>query len=63
MYSENFKNNEIKYGEISSIKGDILSKLIYLVYLLDYSTIYKAVLNKIDPTPVKSIDYIKSQLK
>ena len=58
-----FKNNEIKYGEISSIKGDILSKLIYLVYLLDYSTIYKAVLNKIDPTPVKSINYIKSQLK
>ncbi len=57
-----FDNNKIKYIEIFSIKGDILSKLINLMYLLDYTSIYKAVLTKTDPTPVKSIDFIKSKL-
>ncbi len=58
-----FDENKIKYIEISSIKGNILSKLINLMYLLDYTSIYKAVLSEIDPTPVKSIDFIKSRLK
>ena len=58
-----FDNNKIKYKEILSIKGGILSKLIHLMYLLDYSSIYKAVLSKTDPAPVKSIDFIKSRLK
>ena len=58
-----FDNNEITYQEISSINGNILSKLIHLVYLLDYTSIYKAVLSNTDPTPVKSIDFIKSKLK
>ena len=58
-----FDNNEIKYNEISSISGNILSKLIHLVYLLDYASIYKAVLSNTDPTPVESIDYIKSKLE
>jgi len=57
-----FDNNEIYYKEISSIRGDILSKLTHLVYLLDYTSIYKAVLSNIDPTPVKSIDFIKSKI-
>jgi glucose/mannose-6-phosphate isomerase len=60
-----FKQNNIEYKKIISVNGSILSKLINLIYLLDYSTIYKAVLDNIDPTPVKSIDFIKreSQLK
>jgi len=58
-----FDNNEINYKEVSSIKGDILSKLTHLVYLLDYASIYKAVLSNTDPTPVKSIDFIKSKLE
>ena len=48
--------------KINSVEGNILSKIINLTYLLDYSTIYTAVLSKIDPSPVKSIDYIKSKL-
>jgi len=59
---EFFQYNNIEYEEIHSIKGNILSKLVTLVYLLDYSTIYKAVLDKIDPTPIKSIDFIKQKL-
>ena len=58
---EYFQQNKIKYREIMSIEGNILSKIINLIYLLDYSTIYKAVLNKIDPSPVKSIEYVKNK--
>lgn len=57
-----FLENEIEFYKIQSVNGSILSKLINLVYLLDYASIYKAFLNKIDPTPTNSIDYIKSKL-
>ena len=57
-----FNENKIKYIEIDSIEGSILSKLINLIYILDYASIYKAVLMKTDPTPVKSIQYIKKKL-
>ena len=57
-----FCNNKIEFFEIFSEKGSIVTKLICLIYLLDYASIYKAVLSNIDPTPVKSIDYIKSQI-
>ena len=57
-----FDTNKIEFKEIFSIKGNIQSKLMNLIYLLDYTSIYKAVISKIDPTPVKSIDFIKSRL-
>jgi len=57
-----FQQNNIEYRKIISAKGSILSKLINLIYLLDYSTIYKAVLDNIDPSPVKSIDFVKSNI-
>jgi glucose/mannose-6-phosphate isomerase len=58
-----FNNSKIEYKEIFSIKGNILAKLMHLIYLLDYTSIYKAIISKIDPTPVKSIDFIKSRLE
>lgn len=57
-----FTLNEIEYKKIHSVKGNIISKIINLIYLLDYATIYSALLGKVDPTPVKSIDYVKSRL-
>ena len=63
LLEEYFKKNSIQFYKISSIKGSILSKLITLIFLLDYVTIYLAVLQNIDPTPVKSIDFIKKRLK
>ena len=57
-----FKESKIEYYEIKSVNGNILSKLIHLIYLLDYSTIYRAVISGIDPTPVKAIDYVKDRL-
>ena len=62
ILKEYFKENNIDYREINSIKGNILSKLINIIYLLDYASIYHAVLSKIDPTPILSIDFIKRKL-
>jgi glucose/mannose-6-phosphate isomerase len=63
ILKEYFHKKEIKYYEIDSVDGSILSKLICLIYMLDYSTIYKAALNNIDPSPVKSIDFLKEKLE
>ncbi len=61
ILDEYFQENKIEYKEIISVKGNILSKIISLIYLLDYTTIYKSILENIDPSPVKSIDYIKNK--
>ena len=63
ILKEYFNENNIEYKEIQSIKGNILSKIINLVYFLDYSTIYLAVKSKTDPSPVRSIDFVKNKLK
>jgi len=57
-----FHQNKIDYREVISVKGSIISKIITMIYILDYTAIYKAVLDGIDPTPVKSIDFVKSKL-
>lgn len=61
VVKEYYKINKIDYKEVYSIDGSILSKIMNLVYLLDYASIYRAILNKIDPTPVKSIDFIRKK--
>jgi len=55
-------DNSIEYREVKSVNGSILSKIINLIYLLDYTSIYKSILDGVDPSPVKSIDYVKSNL-
>lgn len=62
ILKEFFKTNKIDFIEIYSVKGSILSKLINLIYLLDYATIYLSVKMKIDPSPVQAIDFIKKEL-
>lgn len=62
VVKEFFEKNNIDYREIKSVEGGILSKLINLIYFLDYSSIYSAILRKVDPTPVKSIDFIKEKM-
>jgi len=57
-----FDENKIDFKSVSSINGNILSKIIVLFYLFDYCSIYKAIMNKTDPTPIRSIDFIKSKL-
>ena len=62
ILKEYFKENDVDFWEIHSVDGDVLSKIINLIYLLDFSTIYKAVIDGVDPQPVKSIDYVKKLL-
>ena len=57
-----FEINNIEYREVFSLSGNIVTKLINLIYLLDYSTIYHAILSSIDPSPIKSIDFVKNKL-
>ena len=54
IIKEFFDQNNIQYKEINSVPGNILTKLMTLTYLLDYSSIYRAVLSGIDPSPVSS---------
>ena len=62
IIKEFFGQNNIQYKEINSVPGNILTKLMTLTYLLDYSSIYRAVLSGIDPSPVTSINFIKSKI-
>ena len=62
ILKEFFEKKDIEYKIVNSLEGNILSKIISLIYLLDYSSIYTSVLNNTDPSPVRSIDFIKSKL-
>ena len=62
IVKEFFNQKKIQYKEVHSLDGNILTKLVNLIYLLDYSSIYLAVLSKTDPTPVKPIEFIKSRI-
>ncbi len=62
IIKEYFTKGEIDFKEIISLEGNILTKIICLIYLLDYTSIYFAIKNEIDPSPVESIDFIKNQL-
>ena len=58
-----FKQNQIEFKEVFSMNGNILTKLINLIYVLDYTTIFLAAKHNINPSPVQSIDFIKKELK
>jgi len=57
-----FKSKSIDYYEINAEGNSIIAKILYLIYILDYASLYKAVLSKMDPSPVKAIDFIKDQI-
>jgi glucose/mannose-6-phosphate isomerase len=62
IVKELFSEKGIPYKEIFSQQGNILNKLVGLIYLLDYTSIYSAIISKTDPSPIKSIDFIKKRL-
>jgi glucose/mannose-6-phosphate isomerase len=57
-----FKSKLIDYYEINAEGDNIITKIVYLIYFLDYVSIYKAILFKIDPSPVEAIDFIKDRV-
>ncbi len=63
IVEEFFKLKNIDYKIISSPKGNILTKIMNLIYILDYATIYKSILLDIDPSPIFPIDFIKNKMK
>jgi len=62
ILKEYFEKNNIDYRQVFSVKGSILSKLIVMIYFLDYTTIYRAVMLGVDPSPIKSIDFVKNRV-
>ena len=58
-----FIENRIDFKEVNSVRGNILSKLIGLIYELDYASYYKAIISNVDPSPVNSIEYIKKRTR
>jgi len=52
----------VKVIDIESEGKNRLQRMMSLVQFGDYMSLYLAVLNKIDPTPVKAIDFLKKEL-
>ena len=57
-----FNENNIKYFDVFSSNGNILSKMMDLIYRLDYVTIYNAISSETDPSTIKSINFVKRHL-
>jgi len=62
ILKEYFEKNNIDFKQVFSVKGSILSKLIVMIYFLDYTAIYRAVMLGVDPSPIKSTDFVKNRL-
>ena len=62
ILKEFFQNEKIEFLEINSVEGNIFSKIINLIYVMDYASVFHAVLNNIDPSPVNAIDFVKNKL-
>jgi glucose/mannose-6-phosphate isomerase len=59
---ELLKQNSISYEIIDSQGEHQLSQMMSLIFLGDWVSYYLAILNEVDPTPVKAIDYLKKRL-
>ncbi|MFH0942395.1 MAG: bifunctional phosphoglucose/phosphomannose isomerase [Chloroflexota bacterium] len=60
--SQLLKEAGVKCLQVELEGSDPLGQILSLVLLGDYASCYLAVLNKVDPTPVKAIEYLKEQL-
>jgi glucose/mannose-6-phosphate isomerase len=56
------KKQGFEVMEIESRGGGLLSRMLSLMYIGDFVSFYLAVLNHVDPTPVKRITYLKKEL-
>jgi len=57
---EFFESKNLEYKEIISENENILTKIIYFIYFLDYSSIFLTVKRKVDQVDV--IDFIKHRI-
>ncbi|MDI6766247.1 MAG: bifunctional phosphoglucose/phosphomannose isomerase, partial [Bacteroidota bacterium] len=56
------QNYASKVIEVNSEGRSLLARMFSLIYLGDWVSYYLAILNGVDPTPVKVIDYLKNEL-
>jgi len=56
------KRSKAKIIEIEAMGDNLLAQFFSLIYTCDWISFYLAVLNKIDPTPVKRVQYLKKEL-
>ena len=54
---------DVEIIEVFSQGDSPLLRMFSLIQLGDFISYYLAILNKIDPTPVKVIDYLKGELE
>ena len=57
-----FKRNNTEVVEVNSTGKELLARIFSLVYTGDYVSFYLAILNKVDPSPVERIVYLKREL-
>jgi glucose/mannose-6-phosphate isomerase len=48
--------------EIHSVGNSLLERIFSLIYMADFVSYYLAILNEVDPLPIKNINYIKNQI-
>jgi glucose/mannose-6-phosphate isomerase len=51
-----------RVSQVWSGQGSALARMFGLIHLGDYVSLYLAVLNRVDPTPVETIDLVKERL-
>lgn len=56
------KDEKIDVIEVDSLGEGLLSRMFSLIYIGDFTSFYLAILNRLDPTPVERIDYLKKRL-
>ncbi len=56
------KKDKIQVIEVRSMGKGLLSRIFSLIYIGDFVSFYLAILNRIDPTPVERVTYLKKEL-
>ncbi|MCM8797951.1 MAG: bifunctional phosphoglucose/phosphomannose isomerase [Candidatus Omnitrophica bacterium] len=59
---EIFSRDGFKFKEVRAEGNFLLARIFSLIYLGDYVSYYLALLNRVDPTPVEPIVYLKNKL-
>jgi glucose/mannose-6-phosphate isomerase len=53
---------KIKHEVVEAIGASVLAQVMSLILFGDYTSFYLAILNRVDPTPIDSIDFVKKYL-
>jgi glucose/mannose-6-phosphate isomerase len=56
------KKEKFDVLEVASYGATLLDRMLSLIYIGDFASFYLSLLNRINPTPVDRITYLKKQL-